>query len=146
MYKDILLAVDLEDECSWKEALPDAISLCKTFGANLHVVTVVPDFGLSQVSQYFPAGTEEKILSESADKLRKFVAERVPDDVPVQDIVGHGNIYREIVAAAERCNSDLIVMASHRPEIRDYLLGPNSEKVVRHTDRSVLIVRNHEAS
>ena len=146
MYKDILLAVDLEDEGSWKEALPDAISLCKTFGATLHVVTVVPDFGLSQVSQYFPAGTEDKILAESANKLRTFVADHIPKDIPVQDIIGHGSIYKEIVAAAERGNCDLIVMSSHRPELRDYVLGPNAEKVARHTNRSVLIVRNHEAT
>ncbi len=146
MYNEILLALDLNDEGSWKESLPAAISLCKTFEANLHVLTVVPEFGLSQVSQYFPAGTEEKILKETAAQLRQFVAEHIPKEVPVQDIIGHGNIYKEIVAAAERSNCDLIVMSSHRPEIRDYLLGPNAEKVVRHTDRSVLIVRNHEAS
>lgn len=142
MYKDILLAIDLGDESSWKEALPAAVTLSQTFGATLHVITVVPDFGLSQVSQYFPAGTEDKILHETAEQLREFVAQRIPKEMPVQDIVAHGTIYKEIIAATERIDAGLIVMASHRPDIRDYLIGPNAEKVMRHSDRSVLVVRN----
>jgi nucleotide-binding universal stress UspA family protein len=36
----------------------------------------------------------------------------------------------------------MIVMASHRPELKDYLLGPNAARVVRHAECSVLVVRN----
>jgi nucleotide-binding universal stress UspA family protein len=61
--------------------------------------------------------------------------------VPVQHIVGHGTIYREILVRAERTKCDLIVMASHRPELQDYLLGPNAARVVRHAKCSVMVVR-----
>ena len=54
MYKDILLPVDLDQPVSWEHALPQAVKLCEMSGANLHVLTVVPDFGMSIVSQYFP--------------------------------------------------------------------------------------------
>jgi len=33
------------------------------------------------------------------------------------------------------------VLASHRPDLKDYLLGPNAARVVRHADRSVFVVR-----
>ena len=36
---------------------------------------------------------------------------------------------------------DLIAMASHRPALKDYLIGPNAARVVRHADVSVLVVR-----
>lgn len=146
MYKDILLAIDLNEESSWREALPAAVTLCQTFGATLHVITVVPDYGLSQVSQYFPAGTEDKIIHDTAEQLRNFVARHIGDKIPVQDIVAHGTIHKEIIAAAERIDAGLIVMASHRPEMKDYLIGPNAEKVMRHSDRSVLVVRNRETA
>jgi nucleotide-binding universal stress UspA family protein len=32
-------------------------------------------------------------------------------------------------------------MGSHRPELSDYLLGPNAGKVVRHAKCSVMVVR-----
>ena len=35
----------------------------------------------------------------------------------------------------------LIVMGSHHPELKDYLLGPNAAKVMRHADCSVMVVR-----
>ena len=54
MFNHVLLSVDLEHESSWIKALPVALDLCKSCGAALHVLTVVPDFGMSIVSQYFP--------------------------------------------------------------------------------------------
>ena len=32
-------------------------------------------------------------------------------------------------------------MSANRPELKDYLLGPNAARVVRHSDVSVLVVR-----
>ena len=141
MYKDILLPVDLNEASSWNKALPTALEYCRAFGSTLHLMSVVPDFGLAQVSQYFPEGTEDKLLEERAAQLRDFIAANVPEEIPVQDIVAHGSIPKEIIATAENIDADLILMASHRPELKDYLLGPNSAYVVRHTGRSVLVVR-----
>ncbi|HEU4541604.1 MAG TPA: universal stress protein, partial [Jiangellaceae bacterium] len=63
------------------------------------------------------------------------------DEVPTRRIVAEGRIYREILDAADTTKADLIVMGSHRPELKDYLLGPNAAKVMRHADCSVLVVR-----
>ena len=141
MYKHILLPIDLNAESSWVKALPTAMELCKTFGATLHLMAVVPDFGMSIVSQYFPAGTEERMRKDAADRLRAFVREHVPEGVQTQDIIAEGSIYREILAAAADIAADLIVMGSHRPEVSDYLLGANAARVVRHANCSVMVVR-----
>jgi len=139
VYKEILLAVDLEDDNSWKKALPTAVEYARAFGSRLHIVTVVPELGM--VRQFFPNDYEDKLKESVKSKLHEFTAERVPEEVPVQHIVAHGRIYEEIRSAAERVNADLIVMASHRPDLGDYLLGPNAARVVRHSKRSVLVVR-----
>jgi len=141
MYKDILLPVDLGEEASWSKALPMAVELCKAFGTRLHVMTVVPDFGMTMVAQYFPEHYEEQALESAGEKLHAFVNEHVPEGVEVQHIVGHGVIYEEILRVAEEIDADLILMGSHRPELKDYLLGPNAARVVRHSGRSVLVVR-----
>lgn len=142
MYKDILLPVDLNHDSSWKNALPTAIEYCKAFGARLHVLTVLPDFGLPLVANYFPADFEEKARETANARLHEFVSAHIPQDIPVQHIVAEGAAYKEILRIAEEISADLIVMASHHPGIRDYLLGPNAERVVRHYDRSVLVVRD----
>ena len=59
----------------------------------------------------------------------------------MQHIVAKGSVYECIIKTANEIKADLIVMSAHRPELKDYLLGPNAAKVVRHSDRSVLVVR-----
>lgn len=139
MYKEILLSVDLEDENSWKKALPTAVEYAKAFGSRIHVATVVPEFGM--VRQYFPNDYEQKVKEAVKDKLHEFTAANIPKDIAVQHVIAHGTIYEEIIKAAEQVKADLIIMASHRPELGDFLLGPNAARVVRHSKRSVLVVR-----
>jgi len=141
MFKHVLLSVDLEHESSWNKALPLAIDQCKSSGAALHVLTVVPDFGMSIVSQCFPENFEKEVSEKVLVRLKDFVAKKVPDDISVQHIVGEGSVYEVILKIAETVKAELIVMASHRPELQDYLLGPNAARVVRHTKCSVMVVR-----
>lgn len=141
MYKDILLPIDLNHDSSWQKALPTAVEYAKAFGSRLHVLTVVPDFGMAIVGSYFPEGFEAKAREEADKRLHQFVKDHVPPEVPVQHIVAEGTAYKEILRVADEIQADLIVMAAHRPELRDYFLGPNAERVVRHATRSVLVVR-----
>ena len=141
MYSHILLPVDLSDAHSWQKALPTAVALSKTFQATLHVMTVVPEFGLPMVGQFFPADYEAKLHEHAARQLEDFVAEQMADRDNLQLIVAAGKIYQQILHTAKQVEADLIVMGSHRPELSDYLLGPNAARVVRHAPCSVMVVR-----
>jgi nucleotide-binding universal stress UspA family protein len=141
MYRNVLVPVDLSDKHSWRKALPTAISLCETFEAKLHLITVVPDFGLPMVGQFFPEGYEAKLRQQAARQLKEFAAQQVPGEIECRRIVAEGKIYQEILKAADAIKADLIVMGSHRPELADYLLGPNAGKVMRHARCSVMVVR-----
>jgi nucleotide-binding universal stress UspA family protein len=142
MYQNILLTVDLNDEASWAKALPAAIGEAKAPGATLHVVSIVPDFGVSMVGSFFPDDFEEKALAETREKLAAFCAENVPSEIEAKNIVRHGNVYKEILEIAGEIGCDLIVIGAHRPALKDYLLGPNAARVVRHANCSVLVVRD----
>ncbi len=142
MFKDILLPVDLGDEPSAEKAVAAAIELAKGGGAKLHVLAVVPGYSMSIISQYFPADFEQKSLADATARLRQFIAANIPVDISSQAIVANGTVYEEILKAAKDTHCDLVVIASHRPELKDYLLGPNAARVVRHADCSVLVVRD----
>ena len=43
MYKNIVVAIDLNDETSWYKPLRSAVELARKFGAQLHVLTIVRD-------------------------------------------------------------------------------------------------------
>ncbi len=141
MYKDILLPIDLNHDSSWQKALPVAVEYCKAFDATLHLMTVVPDFGMAIVGTFFPEGYEEKAVDEATKQLHAFAQKNVPGDIKTQHVVGHGTVYEEILRVAKDIDADVIVMGSHRPELKDYLLGPNAARVVRHSATSVMVVR-----
>ena len=143
MFKEILFPVDLDDPSSWKKALPVTLDLVEKFGCKLHIVTVVPTFGMSIVAGYFPADFEKKAIAAANDRLHAWSREHLPAGLEAQHIVAHGTVYEEIIETHKKLGDgiDLIVMASHRPDLKDYLIGPNAARVVRHAQVSVLIVR-----
>lgn len=141
MYKEILLPIDLNHIDSQGKAVATAIALARAFEGRLHVQTIVPDFGMSIVATYFPEDFESKARENAKQALHDFAKRNLPEDLPVQHIVGHGTIYQEILRCAKEIGADLIVMASHRPDLEDYLIGPNASRVTRHADCSVLVVR-----
>jgi nucleotide-binding universal stress UspA family protein len=141
MYKDILFPVDIYQDGSWEESLPVVLDHVKAFDARLHIMTVVSDGSMSLVQQFFPRGSVEKVIEETNKALHEFVSKYVPDSIKVQHIVAKGPVYECIIKTADEIEADLIVMSAHRPELKDYLLGPNAAKVVRHSSRSVLVVR-----
>ncbi len=146
MYKDVLLSVDLDQKHSWEKALPMALDFVRNYGANLHIMTVIPPFGMSIVGDFFPSNYENEVREKTLAALRAFVREELPEDVTVQHIVAQGRVYEEIIHCAQQVHADLIVMAAHGPRLQDFLLGPNVSRVVRHADRSVLVVRGRPES
>lgn len=142
MYQKIVLPVDLNEESSWSKALPTAVTLCRTFGASLHVVTVMPDFHMPLVGSYFPQGFAEKAHQRVSEAQHQFIEEHVPKDLQVQSVIVDGSPWEAIIKAAKKLEADLIVMASHnKRKFADYVLGPNAEHVVHHAKISVMIVR-----
>jgi len=141
MAKTVLLPIDLSEERSWRKPLAEALALLGPGGV-LHVVSVLPDFGMAHVGSFFEKGFEKKALQAFGDTLARWVAAHVPDDVEVRPHVLHGSIYDEILRAADKLKIDVIVIGAHRPELRDYLLGPNAARVVRHAAQSVYVVRD----
>ncbi len=142
MYKSILLPVDIADESHTIKALETALQLAITFKAKLHVMTVVPDFGVGMVSSFFNEDFAAKAVETTEKKLKEFVSKYISQKIPCEPKVYYGTIYDQIIKAAKEGECDLIVMGSHRPELENYLIGPNAARVMRHSKQSVFIVRD----
>jgi nucleotide-binding universal stress UspA family protein len=140
MYKSILVPIDLAHDSSWQRSLPVAAALARAFGSRLHVMTVVRDIDAMLDARYF-AGVYERMIDETAGRLSSLVQRQLPPELGAETSVGQGAVYDDILRTAEKLQIDLIVMASHRPEMKDYLLGANAARVVRHARCSVFVVR-----
>ena len=143
MFRNIVLPLDLDHESSWRKALPTAADFARDSGAQLHVMTVVPDehVKMTAVAQLIPEGYEQRIADEARQRLSALLKQHGPNDLKIQQAVRRGSVYKEILRYARDTQADLVIMAAHRPEMRDYLLGPNAARIVRHADCSVWVVR-----
>ncbi len=141
MFKDILLPPDLSRNDEAELLFAKAADMAKTSGARLHVLSVVPDFGMPLVSTFFPDNFEAKAKAAANDELHAFVAKQKGDAGVAQHVVGHGSVYKEIVRIAADTGCDLIIMGEGKNVESDFLLGHNSARVMRHAHCSVLLIR-----
>nr|MDJ0982980.1 universal stress protein [Kiloniellales bacterium] len=82
------------------------------------------------------------LVKQAEDRMQELAKENVPKELFGGIIAAHGTIYEKIVDAANEIDAEIIVMAAHRPSLKDYLLGPNTARVARHARCSVQIVRD----
>lgn len=143
MSKSVLCAVDINRPQEEKHILDRAYCLAKLDEARLDVITVVPDFGMSVVGSYFDSDHTKKVKEAAHQHLIEVTESVVGVEANknVRHIVSVGNAYEEILRTAEKAGSDLIVIGAHKPDFRDFLLGPNAARVVRHSTCSVYVVR-----
>lgn len=141
MFSKILLAVDYNDAEGAARAAAHGGQLAQMCGAELHLLTVVPSFGTAMVASAFGADHVAKMVEETRASLRKWAEETLPEGVNPQIHVSQGTIYDQIIRTADAIGADAIVVGAHRPELRDYLVGPNAARVVRHAKQAVLVIR-----
>ena len=138
MFRSIIVPIDLEQPSSWAKALPVARTLAGQFSSRFSVVTVVPSLEAALQAEW-TALAYRKLMDEARVRLASLLDSAGNADATIE--VGCGNIWREILRLAEAVEADMIVLASHRPEMRDYLIGANASRIVRHARCSVMVVR-----
>ena len=140
MYTHILLAVDIDEPASWRDALPVAERLARCFEGRITICSVVSDAEAIASEETLPIAYQERLFAarSSLDSLTA----RVGPGIEVEVEVGTGTICGGIVDIADRIDADLIVLASHHPSLRDYLLAAHAARVARRATCSVLVVRD----
>lgn len=138
MYNSIVVAVALFNQGATSRALIQrANKLIDAEGTItlVHVLDEVPAYLAAAVAQE-QLLEHRKAIREQLDSLSATAkAKRV--DV---DLRG-GRPAENILACAEECHADLIMLASHKPGMSDYFIGSTAARVVRHSPVSVLVSR-----
>ncbi|MEM1376021.1 MAG: universal stress protein [Pseudomonadota bacterium] len=143
MYDRLLVPIDLDDQTSLAHALPAAAKLASGPDAEIHVLTVVPTSGMAVVSSYLPEDYAEQSIEGAKTMLADALEAKktLAGSAKIKGHVARGSVYQEIMRAADKLECDAIVMTAHSPDLRDYLLGPNAARVVRHAKQSVMVIR-----
>jgi universal stress protein A len=125
-------------------ALDYGLGLGRRLGAQITVVHAyeVPTFGAPEVLVLSSNWTKqcEIVARQALDKVATHARER---GFGVESMLREGRAWREVVAAAEETNADLVVVGSEgRHGVTPHLLGSVAEKIVRMAPCPVLVVRH----
>ena len=90
------------------------------------------------VAAELPADTIENSKKMARDRLQEVVTSM---DLKAEAVIRSGQPARCILDLAEDNDADLIIIASHKPGLQDYLLGSTAARVVRHAKCPVLVLR-----
>ncbi|HWV42628.1 universal stress protein [Pseudorhodoplanes sp.] len=141
MFKRILVPVDLAEPELAKPAIDTACAMASASDGVLRIVHVLPMTPV-MLAEYVPPDFDTQQRKSAEDGMKALTAEcRLPPD-RVSGVVRQGGIYHEVIEEAKATNADLIVMTSHRPDMRSYFLGSNAGHVVRYANCSVLVLRD----
>ncbi len=135
MYKNILVALSLEHGIS-DHALSAAHALVSKGGkitaAHIHEP---PN---RQIMYYMDEGIAQKSLQKAKARL----AERLKDEAEVSSVlIESQSAGRAITEYANKRGVDCIVLASHKPGMKEFFLGSTAALVVRHAQCSVHVLR-----
>ncbi len=135
MYKTILVPIDV----AHSEESKAIIDMARHHADDdsriiiLNVVEEIPKWAAVSL----PAGMIAKNMAENKAALAKLGE----GDGRIEVMIREGHSYDTILDVCNDLPADLVIIASHRPELQDYFLGSTAARVVRHAQCSVLVVR-----
>jgi nucleotide-binding universal stress UspA family protein len=144
MYRNILVPTDGSDITA--KAVQTAITLAKTLGARLSVISVKEPFPYSAISEMQPVPPQE--FYDAQERIAASRVKAVVDAAAAQDLACSGHTiealhpWEAITDHAKAQGCDLIIMASHgRRGVSALLLGSETQKVLTHCDVPILVVK-----
>jgi universal stress protein F len=144
MYNSILVPIDISEDDLTHMVIPYVQAHAVLNTSKVHFLTVIPSLpyysalGLAYAAEMTKL---EEFQRTALSKLDEIVKQfHIPAD-KIQTYAVPGSPKDQILKLAEMINSDLIIIASHKPGISTYLLGSNAGAVVRHAKCPVLVIR-----
>jgi len=122
MFQKILVPVDLADPEFVKHALATAVELAKASGGAVRLINVIPMTPV-MLAEYVPPDFDVQQRGSADEALAIVAKESGLDPTKVSSVVRQGGIYHEVLEEAKAFGCDIIVMSSHRPAMKTYLLG-----------------------
>ncbi len=153
MFKKILWATDFSEHA--RHAGRRALQCAQCSDGMVYALTVVDPEDLPLIFDNVPdpfikesqmkqmeLRLEQTFEQQVLDHLQREIAQLGPTKVRVKPELRVGTPWREIVQAADELGATLIVMGSHgKRSLEELLLGSTVERVTRHANCPVTVVR-----
>lgn len=140
--KTIIVPVDFSEHSEY--ALKAAAKLAKRFDAELLVLHMLEMSDVLLTSSEVAQNQKTMFFLQLAEqKFEDFLNKDYLEGIKVKPIIKHFKVFSEVNDVAMKNHADLIVMGSHGTSgMKELFIGSNTERVVRHSDIPVLVVKN----
>jgi len=136
----IVVPIDFSETSA--QALPYAAAWAEQFGAEIILLRVIEWVTVPAELGYTPSTITEVDKGSVAKDLSRLRQEALGEDVPGRTMVLAGAPFQEITRAAKEMGADMIILTTRGcTGLQNVLLGSTAERVVRHADCPVLVVR-----
>jgi len=140
MYKSIL--VPLDGSKLAENILTEVEELAVLLNARLNLIYVSKAHVFPGVD---PTDAQVRVVSEAKEYLDNLKEQLLAKKIDIEIHTPYGNPAAKILEVSKRHDIDLIAMSTHgRSGIGRWLLGSVAEKVVRHSEKPVLLLRARE--
>ena len=139
----IIVPIDFSEHSEF--ALEAAASLAQKFGSELIVLHML-ELSNAIISSASDTLSQEAVfyLKLAEQKFEGFLDKPYLENIKVTPIVKHFKVWSEVNDVAKEHNASLIIMGSQGASgIKEVLVGSNTEKVVRHSDVPVLVIKHN---
>jgi len=138
--RKIIVPIDFSETSA--QALPYAAALAERFTAEIFLLHVIEPMSIPVDSGYMPPRIKPEDKNVAQQRLLDLSREVFEDNVRVRVLVRKGLPFQETTEAAKSLDADMIVLTTHGyTGLAHVLLGSTAERVVRHADCAVLVVR-----
>ena len=141
--KRIIVPIDFSEHSEY--ALEAAANLAQKYDSELIVLHML------ELSNAILIADENSINEEAVfylklaeQKFEAFLDKPYLEGIEVTPIVKHFKVWSEVNDVANKHEANLIIMGSHGASgVKEVLVGSNTEKVVRHADVPVLVIKHN---
>jgi nucleotide-binding universal stress UspA family protein len=141
MYKKILVPLDLQETALSVRATTVAQDIANCYQSSISVLTVIPDFGMPLVANFFPEDALKQAENEVHAELKRFIAAHFKDPSAIRAEIDSGSPHKVIVQHAQKEKFDLIILPATGKDVSKVFMGSSSTHVVERSPCSVLVVR-----
>lgn len=139
LLKRMLVAVDFSN--SSENVLKNSIKFAKTFQSEITLIHILPDDIDDEKVSLLVKSAASARLKELSDIIKE---EGVDIGNPILE---YGNYCDKIVNASDKINANLVIVGAGEKLKKDaFQLGTTAEKIIRKSNKPVLVVKNDQTS
>jgi len=141
MFKNILVPIHLEYKKNHKKLFEGAFDVLDKENGKITLFNVNETSIHPEIDIMFDENQQSEYELSALKELKEIAANYSLPMGKISFIVKDGVAHQEILKQAEKMKADAIVMMATKPGVSSYFISSTAERVVRHTDCSIFIIR-----